>query len=686
MARKGAAAATKAATATVQGGYFAPWLSPVAVLGLGHVLHLRLGTTPLSATLAGVALTLAGVALSALTSAYARARGPVIRWHSTTTVALVFVQLVGLLAFGVTEPAFWLCLGLGAVLALSWNVRRLPAIRGDGADETNNANVIKELGLTVARKKVVTDAPERSVVKLKMGAGQTVADVQKALPALASLAATIPGGARATQGARADDVTLTLVHTDVLAADNPWPGPSHPGGSIADGWHIGTYEDIEPIRLYPAGNYVKNIAPGHVGQSGMPRSGKGVAAHVILADTSTRRDVGRILLCDTRKGEQFTDPIEDVIGWYADTDTKVKALIAGAERACVARNKALGQAGYSSWTPAAYDDPALNMEFLIMWLEEAPAYLDLFVRMLVGLGEAMLSSGMLMVVSAQLWKHDRVPTSLRSSIGNVIVLGAASSEDASYLLSDETIAAGIDPGKWKTKHPGRMAVEGNGIEPDRFGVPGKGFFASSDHLKRVTSMYGPMMAPYCPTTLAAFGDAYVPYVPSSRGAVVLAPASHEIVEVNEDDENDARQAVNDDEELPEERMGMYVVPQMDDDEMAALLAEQDPRAEDPGWEGRDVDMRPEPEPDARTWTREEKEAEFRTMLEVDFAGTGRTEFRTSELRDAWVARVGEFEAGKRWFLHELLGAWEEHGQIARLDGFRRGRYRIVTLAHVDYEE
>lgn len=665
-ATRTAARATKSARESDQGGRMAPWFLPVALMGVGHLSHTQLATSPLSAALAGAFIALSGVALTTTTWLYARPRGPLVQWHASATSALVALQLLGLMALGLSWPVFWIVLGLSWTLAATWTVRRLPAVRGEGDGQSDPA---QSFGLSVKRRKVIVDSADRAEVKLTLGDGQTVDDLQKVLPAIGSTFGTLRKGARATAGAREGEATLSLSYRDVLAETLPWPGPSHPGGSIADGWRHGLAEDSREVWTYPAGNYAKNIAPGHTGLSGMPRSGKGACAHVVIGETCTRRDVAKLLLVDTRKGAQFTAPIEAAIGWYADDELKAKALLAAVERAVVARNKALGSAGYSSWTPAAYDDPGLRMPYLIVWLEEAAAYLDLFVRLLVGLGEASLSAGVELVLSAQLWKHDRVPTSLRSSIGNVLVFGQASTEDAAYLLSDETISTGVDPGAWKTRHPGRFLCEGNGIDPERFAVPAKHFLADKGLLSQVTNTYGSMMAPYDKVTLTAFGDAFVPYGGGARDELERV--------------TDRMKELADDDELPEERMGMYAMPEMEEKDLAAMMRDIDPRAEDSG-AVPDVDLRGEP--GARTWTREEKEEEFRQML-LWFQGQGKHTVRTSDLHTEWRKRVGDDEAARTWFVHELLNAWIDTGQMERMtdaDGdVLRGWYRIGTLVNVD---
>lgn len=644
------------------GQFLLPWFLIAALLGVGHLLHKQLGTELPAAPLTVLFVTVGGAVLGVLTWRYALPRGVVIQWHAAVSVAVADLLLIMLIIFGVSRLTFWLFTGVGTLFALSWNIRRLEVIRGEGND-AHNKDVLTELGLTVKSKKVITDTPDRKEVKLKLGDGQTVETVQKQLGAIGSHAGALRGGTRVVAGEREGEATLSMAFRDVLKETIPWPGPSHPGGSIGDGINPGLYEDALHVWIFLAGNYKRNIAPGHMAISGMPRSGKGAFAHVVIADLCTRCDVF-ICLADTRKGKQFTGPIEKAIGWYVDTENGVRAQLRAFERAMTARTKTLGDNGYSSWTPKAYADPKLRMPAIICWLEEAAAVLDDNARLIVELGEAMLSAGMFLVPSAQRWTNDRVPTSLRSSIGNVAVFGAQAREDAGYLLSEGTLESGANPGEWKTRFPGKFLVEANGVEVERFPVPAKGYFGENAQLKAITDEWGPRMAKLDPVTLAAFGNTYAPYQPTATTAV------RQRTEADELDDDRPYQPT-------EEEEAEFMVPEMDDPELAAMARDVDPRSAMPEWTGADVDLMPA-DTGGREWTKEEKRAEFGRMLD-DLLSDGRAELSTGELSEEWASRIGDRETFKPWFMHELIGEWIDNGQMERMG---RGRYRIATLATV----
>ncbi len=691
-------AATRGDSGPGAGAFIGPWLPVVAVPVAGNILNWQLAATREATGWATLGLSLAGVALVATTFYYARPRDPFIKWHAATTAATSFLSLIVIMIADLTRTTGWATVLTLAVLAISWNVRRFEAIRGAGQD--GHGSGADNLGIVVKSRKVIESTPDRTKVKLRLGDGQTAETVQAIAGKLGSNLGTIRRGVRAVPTEREGEVVVTAVMRDVLAETIPWTGPKHPGGSISEGIEIALYEDATPTVIYPAGNYEKNIAPGHIGQSGMSRSGKGADAHVIIAELCSRRDVHPLVLMDTRKGKQFTGPIEGAIGHYSPTDAQVRQTLRALVRIVVARNQALGECGYKSWVPACASDPRLLMGALPVWAEEAAAYIDNNTREFVELGEAALSAGVFLAISAQLWKHDRVPTSLRANIGNVIVFGCSSTDDASYLLSGELLAAGLDPGEWKTRHPGRCVVEGNGIDPQVAMQPAKGYFGTDELLSQVATHFGRVMLPYDAVTLAAWGEDYVPYegrtrallagdgsdsaAGSSRTVVNGATLTQVTARMNELAVRDGDEDMSDEgiRETPEEAEGMYGMPEMDDAEMARMMAGIDPAEEvAPGFMGYPVDLSPEPVPGAREWSPEEKEVEFGAML-VDLATDKPGALWTfGELYELWLERLGsEAEAYKKHRLHDLLTEWiDERGQMERV---KRGRYRILTLAQV----
>lgn len=639
-----------------------PWIGALVLPPLGALAHNVWGTELPAAALAplGIAAATVCVGVATLLSALqARQRSDksrvILASHSVGTVALIGVALIITEIFGWKHPWISIYIGSAVTLSLTWNVRRLDIFRTDELAQEHKDGVLGELGLTVKSKKVITATPERSEVALKLGDGQTVEDVQKLAKQIGSHAGALRNGVTAIPGRHEGEVTLSLEFKDVLDENLPWPGPVHAGGSIADGLHPGLYRDRRPVMWYPAGNYAKNIAPGHLAIGGQPRVGKGEFARVSIAELATRSDVW-IMGSDTRKGDQFLGPLRQAVGWWVTSENAVRAQLKAFERAMVARAAKLGECGYSSWTPEAFTDERLRMPAIVCWIEEAAAVLDDNSRLITELGEASLSAGMFLVLSAQRWSADRVPTSLRTSVSNSACFGQGDDVSASMILRDSTLKAGPDPYEWGANYPGRFLLEANGVDQARFPVPAKGYLPSDQQLREVIAEWAPQRARLDSVTIAAFGAAYPGDAPAPR-ADLVAPRDY-------DEEEDG-----------------FVIPPQPEPEMAN---EVNPRSEIPPYEGPEIDMTPEPQPGERKLTPDQRREAFADMLaEFMRADPPAYEVAMSDLVDAWDAKVGPSQASQRPFLHEQINARIELGQMERVEG-GRGRYRLLALADVGH--
>jgi hypothetical protein len=620
-----------------------------------------------TATLTSLGVAAGTALLSVMTYLVARQSRPdnlILQVHSVATAVLVGMSLLVTQIFGWHRPWADTYILFGAVLVLTWNVRRFDVFRMDDTS-THPHGVLGELGLSVRSRKVITQNTDRAEVELRLGDGQTAEDLQGVAKRLGSHAGTLRSGVTVVPGKTEGHVTVSLEYRDVLEETIPWAGPTHPGGSIADGLSPGLYCNGQPVWWYPAGNYAKNISPGHLAIGGMSGSGKGGFARVTILDLVTRRDVW-LMGSDIRKGAQFTGPLAPALGWWADNPNSVKAQLKALQRAVDARNNALGHCDYESWTPKAFDDPRLRMPALVYWMEEAAAVMDDVNHMVVELGEASRSAGVILVFSAQRWSYDRVSPSLRFNLANVVCYGTSDDISPGFLLSDGTRAAAPEPSEWKTRFPGRALGEFNGVGEGLYPVPWKTAWAERAEAAAVVAEWAPRMAALDATTLAAFGETY-----TKRRDPTLTSLPAQTTDLAPDEE--------DEEDMPDDD-SEYTIPKMDDPELDTIVEGMDlddARAPLPPYEGPEVDMNPGP--DGRpALSPELRRAEFAGMLE-EFMDTGRFEFNTDELVEAWEVRIGPVQANQRPFLHDQLNDRIEHGQVERLG---RGRYRLVALAEV----
>lgn len=649
--------------------YVWPWLLAPALVALGALLHWQLAGDQPGASLTSAGLVVGAGYVSAMTWRYALPRGPVITAHAVGTAATAGAVLDAMFIFGVTKPLFWLVILAGSANAISWNVRRLEVIRGEGDKSTGTSAIKDAFGLSLRGKKVVDATAERATVELRMGDGQTVEDVRGQAAAIGSQVRTIRQGVTVTPGTYEGDVRVDFVFKDVLTETLPWPGPYAPGRSIAAGYELGMYQTRDRVKLYLSGNYEDNIAPGHIAIGGAPRTGKGVTAKILVAETGTRIDAW-VALADTRKADQFLAPIRDAVGWYKDTPNGVRAMLRGFDRATKTRNWALGAAGFESWTPKAalpVDQGGIGMPAIVGFFEEFANYAGENISLLVDIAEACLSAGIFLVPSAQRWSADRIPTSFRSSVSQTLCFGMNDDVSAGMILSDTTLAAGVDPYEWKARYPGRFLAEGNGVDPRLYSTQAKGYLADNNQIASVIERYG-IMPELDEWTLQGFGNAY-------KGgpvkATLLVPSTIRPPAVAADAPPDALTDAEDDESSEEDE---YVIPKHADPEDQALSESVEPRVPLDVVEG--LDLSPEPEPGERTIPPAERDATFAKILNgfavrpIDNPKV----FSMGELVNAWCDTLGDFQANQRPALTRRLNLLIDDDIVRRL---RHGHYEIV---------
>lgn len=665
-----------------------PWIVAVSLPIVGCVAHRLWGKSLVSLGFVTFGLTIgtvivAGVAL--IEASRARPRSElsrvVLMTHSVITVVLCGLSIIITLILGWGWPHFWepdawpsTYLIAGAVLACTWNVRRWDIFRHDDGKSTAGGGVWEKL--KVERAKVIEASPARSEVHLKMGDGQSASDVQRALEEIASESPkrVIDGGVRAAPGKYVGDVELSMLHEDVLVKTHEWTGPANSGGSIGDGiQNIATAEDGKLLTIYPAGNYAKGIAPGHLAIGGAARSGKDVTLEAIVSEGGTLRDT---VFCgaDGAKGAQFLDDsIRPAYASFVYADTPqgnancCKALVRGGERAVVARAARLGELGIKSWTPACYDDPRLKMPALFITVGEVGAVIAAVAAPLIKLANTGLSTGVFLILSSQRWAYETIPPALRGAFANTLQFGCQSGE-SQFLVDSSIRAAGCDPDEWFTKYPGRFLASVNGVPSNRHSIPHKGHIAPIELRARVLAAHAPIRAKLDQLTIDAMGDAYVPL--SGNDGIRTAPLAPVKVTKITAPQND--EDVDDDEE--EEAMPMPEVPE----ELEEMIKGVDPSQSLGPYRGPDIDMGTPLVPGERVLTPDEKTQHFSEMLD-GFVLRRQLRITPAMMRAEWVARIGEGNELKKWLLHELVNDAIDNGKLSRVEG-SQGVYEIQAPA------
>lgn len=450
-----------------------PWVLCLALLPLAAGLWALWGRDPGSAPWGAVALALGTVGLSLLAWRAGRARGAIVRAHAAASVAVAGCWLLAATIVGpFTRPVIdiWVCLLL--VGGISWNIRR--GLRGQGDEHDSGwsglADRVKLPGSRVMS--TVRDGHQvRATIEAQRGA-QTSGDILAARERIASGLGVPASGVRLVadpdSAARA---RLTVVTTDVLKTPTPWPGPSHPGQSIALPLVLGTRETGEPLQLWLPGDHKAGRSATHVLITGMTGAGKSAAGRLLLAEILTRPDA-LVMLIDTVKARQFTSPFRDRVAELATEPEKARALVAKLPGLIAQRADQLGERGYDQW------EPGCGLPYLVVHVEEAASVIASS-RPFALAAQTARSAGVSLIVSLQRAVHTNLPTDVRQQLGAALAFGCRPGDERFSGLSAEVLDGGASPQAWGASRPGYCYGEIPGTDPALWSAPARTFVSDS---------------------------------------------------------------------------------------------------------------------------------------------------------------------------------------------------------------
>ncbi|MFJ2906271.1 plasmid transfer protein TraB [Streptomyces sp. NPDC087212] len=482
-----------------------PWLG-VGGLGLAGVLgHLQWGDS----AGAGVGLTASSFILTGTAWWAGKSTTAQRRLHSAVTVAAGSAWLTAAcLAGPATGPVPDLYLMGGPVLALSWNIRAVLRRTVDpaGAD-SGDKGLMEKVGLARTVLGTAKVEPNKVTVPYALPAGEgTNDDMAKTLPRIAS-ALDVPTTAVRYRpdpdSARKGE--LVIVPEDKLKEVVWWPGPSAPGGSIAEPLVIGRYDDGRDLHL-PV------LEALHLLIMGVTGSGKTEGALDVLAEILTRRDVA-VWLSDPKRGQDLGEAF-GACDWVVDSPDGAAVMIEATAAAVPARQKWLGDHGYRSWCPDAartQTDPAhscrtggacgcAGMPFLVTWFEEAANTLravddDVF----TGIAQEARSAGVWLVISMQRASGYQISTDTRASLPASLCFGV-DERDAGFALPSDVLDAGANPGAWGNKKPGYCYLVARGVDDPLWSTPSRTFRNDPVALGWVTREFATVRAGIDPVT------------------------------------------------------------------------------------------------------------------------------------------------------------------------------------------
>ncbi|MFC4536994.1 hypothetical protein [Sphaerisporangium dianthi] len=494
-----------------------PWILGAGMLPVGAITHATWGTAE-ALPWASAALALSGAALTGVTWAVSRYRHTLGRMQSTGTTAVASGWLLAATITGPTmRPTLDLGLWLGGTLAAAWNIRNVvrPHEAGEaGGSPMTGVSLFKRLltgtaekaGLDVAVTGVQAE-PHRITGTVELAEGHTVEDLQRAIPTMEAAGRLPSGTLVATPNPRdAGAPTMTLSNPLLLEEPILWPGPSRPGGSIAEPLRVGVFQDGTPIEI---------VLPGsHIQIMGMTGSAKSTGiGWTILGEIFTRHDVV-VLFVDITKGRQTAGPMEPALHRLEGTVAGAQAVMNQIQAILSQRTDDLAALDLLKWAPGC------GLPYMVLWIEEAADVFDkIEMTEFVNLMRALRSAGGSIVWSLQRADSTQMPTMVKGQGAAWICAGVANSHDAGWGLSDDQEEAGAKPERWGASKPGMAYVQVPGVDRERIAMPGRFYDWGTTDERRVAAMRAhalawpatrkpvdPTTAKVCVTTTAVQGQ------------------------------------------------------------------------------------------------------------------------------------------------------------------------------------
>jgi hypothetical protein len=499
--------------------YAAPWagaytLPPIA----GFTTHELWNDSAIEAGFASAGMGISTAALAAVTWHVAGGNNRFRKFRraqATASVAAGMGWLTCATAAGpFGHPMIDLWLMGGGVFAASWNIRQLMRNAHDETEQvegnTGFAKIAEAIGLEKLRvKKAEGNGKGMVSVPVELTAGQTVEDVQSALPKLAAAAQIPPSGATVKRDPdNAGQATMHLRVADLLKGGVEFVPPIRMGMLPNEPIPLGLYADGETFLINP---FDADILQ-HLLVMGVTGAGKSEFARGLIAHLSTRRKL-TMFVADCSKGRQSMGHIADGIDWFLTQPREVKHLFKALPAAIKARGDVLADEGLDQWTP----DSSLNA--MVLWLEEAADLTDF--DELDQIARAARSVGIWLVVSLQRAVWTNINVNVRTNLQAAACFGVDDAGDAGFCLPDRVVEAGAVP-DWGSDRPGYAFATGMGIDQGRWTMEWRSGLTDRHYLAALVAAGAEHRDPLDEVTASALGAAYEQR--THRGTNRLNPA------------------------------------------------------------------------------------------------------------------------------------------------------------------
>ncbi|MFF0249652.1 hypothetical protein ACWDR9_07425 [Streptosporangium sandarakinum] len=598
-----------------------PWVVGLLLFGVGAAFHFILDTDdPAVASWTAFLMSVGVIVLTGVTYGQSHARGPWGKTHTTATTLLTGLWVTAATINGPTTVVTGrIALIGGFTLCATWNIRTVIRMKGwdaPGAISDPLAFLFgqgaERAGLTVeARTTEATEHKVEGAVQLEAGR-QTAEDLQKKVPYIESGIGLPPGSI--TTSIDPDDASKAKVVVSdprVMKHPIPWPGPSRPGGSIADPLRHGLWQDLDEVAYVIAGHHLQIM-----GQTG---SGKSIGgAWNLLGEIVTRYDAA-VFAIDITKGEQTLGPLSEALHRFETTKAGAKQLLRDVQARVKERTDALAAKQLQKWKPGC------GLTYWIVWIEEFPDVYDALTdkeqEAYLSMLKAIRSAGGTVVMSLQRSDYTQMPTLARGQLAKAC-FGVESAHDAGFGLSEAQQDAGARPELWSNKQPGMTYWDAPSIPDERIAMPMRTFAWGLDAAGRFDDeRANAAMREHAAAWPAAAkpvdeGTAAISRLPSGGRALAAPPEALEHAIDADDDEDEEVRNVADE----------YLTEDDPDPEVQAGL--DDPIVDDPS------DPEWEFAPPEVTMTPQQRGEALMAHLQGLWDG-GARDFATRDLRPLW---------------------------------------------------
>lgn len=485
--------------------YTSPWIGAYTVPPLaGFATNTMWGDTALEAGLASAGMGVAGVALAAVTWHVAGGNNKFRKFRRVQATASVAAGMGWLTCataagpFGSPMLDLWL-LG-GGVFAASWNIRQLMRNAHDETEQVEEKGGFGKIAEAIGMEKVRVKSAKgngKGMVKVpvEIPAGQTVEDVQAALPKLAAAMSIPPSGATAKGDPdNAAHATLHLRVADLLKDGVQFIPPIRLGMLPTEPLPLGLYADGEDFVINPFDAPILQ----HLLVMGVTGAGKSEFARGLLAHLMTRQQM-TVMLIDCSKGRQSVGHIKHGLDVFISDMREAKQLLKALPAAIKARGDVLADEGLDQWEPAS------SLNAVCLWIEEAADVADF--EELDKIARAARSVGIWLVISLQRATWTNISTDVRANLQAAACFGVDDAGDAGFALPDSVTDAGAIPA-WGSSRPGYAFATGMGIDQDRWTMEWRSGLTDRRELADLVTAATPYRDPLDDTTAGALGLVY----------------------------------------------------------------------------------------------------------------------------------------------------------------------------------